>query len=348
MKNINKSSFVFRQLFDRDTGTFTYLMFDSVTKEGLIIDPVKEQFDRNLQFIEELGVELKYVIDTHVHADHVTSAGMLRQATGAKSALGENAKVECADILLKDDDELEFGRFGLRAISTPGHTDACTSFYTEGRLFTGDSLMIRGCGRTDFQQGDPEKLFESITQKLFIFPDETMVYPGHDYLGRTASCIKEEKAFNPRIGGEQTLEKFVQIMNNLDLPDPKRIDEAVTMNLKCGYSLPLGHVNEDNFTMHDLHQLLDKLKPTERVIDVRTPEEYNQGHVPGSLNIPMGNENEFIEEIRSYDKVFLHCHSGLRAQTVFTMLSMQGLGNIVCINSSGMVDWKIASFPVEQ
>jgi len=207
---------------------------------------------------------------------------------------------------------------------------------------------IRGCGRTDFQQGDPEKLFESITQKLFAFPDETLVYPGHDYLGRTSSCIKEEKAFNPRVGSGQTLEKFVQIMNNLDLPKPKRIDEAVPMNLKSGYSLELGHVNEDNFTMHDLHQLLDELKSTERVIDVRTPEEYNRGHVPGSLNIPMGNENAFVEEIRCYDKVFLHCHSGLRAQTVYTMLSMQGLENIVCINSSGMADWEIASYPVEQ
>ena len=347
MKKSDESSFVFRQLFDVNTGTFTYLMFDSLTMEGLIIDPVKEQFDRSLQFIEELGVELKYTIDTHVHADHVTSSGMLRQATGAKSALSEKAKVLCADIMLKDRDELEFGRFKLKAISTPGHTDACTSFYTEGRLFTGDSLMIRGCGRTDFQQGDPEKLFQSITQKLFSFPDETLVYPGHDYLGRTASCIKEEKSFNPRIGRGQTLEKFTQIMNNLNLPRPKRIDEAVPLNLKCGYSLELGHVNEDNFTMHDLHQLLHQLKPTEKVIDVRSPEEYNQGHVPGSLNIPMGNENAFIEEICSYDRIFLHCHSGQRAQTVFTMLSMKGVENIVCINSSGMAEWYQSSYPVE-
>ena len=137
-------------------------------------------------------------------------------------------------------------------------------------------------------------------------------------------------------------------MNNLNLPKPKRIDEAVPQNMKCGYSLKLGHVNEDNFTMNDLYQLLEKLNPTERVIDVRMPNEYNQGHVPRSLNIPRVNEQAFIDEIRGYDRVFLHYHSGRRKQTVYTMLSMQGLENLVCINSSGMTDWHQASFPVEQ
>ena len=170
--------------------------------------------------------------------------------------------------------------------------------------------------KTDFQQGAPEKLFNSITQKLYAYPDTSLVYPGHDYLGRTASCIGEEKSFNPRIGSGHTLENFVQIMNNLNLPKPKRIDEAVPQNLKCGYFLDLGHVNEDNFTMHDLYQLLDKLNLTERVIDVWMPSEYNQGHVPGSLNIPMGNEQAFIEESRGYNRVFLHCHSGRSAQRV--------------------------------
>ena len=143
------------------------------------------------------------------------------------------------------------------------------SSYTEGKFFTGDSLLILGCGRTDFQQGDPEKLFNSITQKLYAYPVTALVYPGHDYLGRTAPCISEEKSFNPRIGSGQTLENFVQIMSNMNLHKLKRIDEAFPQNMKCGYSLELGHVNEDNFIMHDLYQLLDKLSPTERVIDVR-------------------------------------------------------------------------------
>lgn len=343
-----QSKLVFRQFFDKDTGTFTYYLFDSKTMEGLIIDPVKEQFERSLQFIEELGIELKYVIDTHVHADHVTSSCMLREATGAKSVFGEPAGVQCADILLKDGEELEFGRFKLEAIATPGHTDACTSFYTEGRLFTGDSLLIRGCGRTDFQQGSPETLFNSITQKLYVFPDETLVYPGHDYQGRTVTSICEEKAHNLRIGSGQTLEGFVQIMNNLALPKPRRIDEAVPLNMACGYSPELGHINEDNFSMHELYQILDRLHKTEKIVDVRTPHEFLQGHVPESLNIPMGTEQGFLSDLQSYERVFLYCHTGRRAQTVHTMLSMQGFDNLVCINSSGMADWMLAGFPVER
>ena len=231
---MKKSKFEFRQFFDKDTSTLTYLIFDSDTKEGLIIDPVKEQFANNLNYIEELDIVIKYIIDTHVHADHVTSSSMIRKATGGKIVFGEMSEVKCADILIKDGEKLNFGRFKIKAISTPGHTDACTSFYTEGRLFTGDTLLIRSCGRTDFQEGDPSKLFESITKKLFLFPEKTLVYPGHDYLGRTVSSIGEEKKFNSRINSKQTLKDFVKIMNNLDLPKPKMIDESVRMNLKCG------------------------------------------------------------------------------------------------------------------
>jgi len=347
MANVKSPKLIFRQLFEKDSGTYTYFLFDSATMEGLIIDPVKEQFDQSLHYLDELGVELKYVIDTHVHADHVTSSGMFREVTGAKCVFGNPAGIECADILLQDGDDLEFGHFNLKTIATPGHTDACTSFYTEGRLFTGDSLLIRGCGRTDFQSGDPEKLFESISQKLYAYPDDTLVYPGHDYLGRTVTSIREEKAFNPRIGSGQTLKNFVQIMNNLDLPKPNRIDEAVPLNIQCGYSLQLGHVNEDNFTMHDLYKIFENLKSTERIIDVRTPKEYSQGHVPSSLNIPMGVEKSFLEELSSYQRIFVYCHSGRRAQTVYTILGMKGLGNVICINSSGMTDWINAGFPVE-
>ena len=236
MKKYHKSTLGFRQFFDIDSSTFTYLIFDPDSMEGIIIDPVEERFDRNVKFIRELGVILKYVIDTHVHADHVTSSGMLSKVTGAKRVLGEMSEVECADILIKDSDKLNFGRFTLTAISTPGHTDSCTSFYAEDRLFTGDSLLIRSCGRTDFQQGDPKKLFESITQKLYLFPGKTLVYPGHDYLGRTVSSIREEKIFNPRINDRQTLKEFVKIMNNLILPQPEKIEEIVHLNLKCGYS----------------------------------------------------------------------------------------------------------------
>lgn len=225
---------IFRQLFEKETSTYSYLLADKDTKEALIIDPVIECIDRDLKLIKELSLTLKYVIDTHVHADHITSSWMLKEKTGAKIALGEKTGVQNADILLKDSQELSLGSFKIKAILTPGHTNGCTSFSIENMLFTGDSLMIRGNGRTDFQQGSSEDLFNSITEKLFSFPSETLIFPGHDYTGTTSSTIEEEKIHNPRIGGGRTLEEFSKIMSELGLANPKKIDIAVPANLKCG------------------------------------------------------------------------------------------------------------------
>mgnify|MGYP001300856492 CR=1 FL=1 len=236
MDQINKSNFEFRQIFDTKTCTFTYLVFDAETREGIIIDPIRENFSKNLKYIEELEIDLKYIVDTHVHADHVTSSCFFKEATGAKIVFGKITEVKCADILIKDGEELEFGSFSIRAISTPGHTEGCTCFYTEGRLFTGDTLLIRSCGRTDFQNGDPVKLYESVKKKLYLFPEDTLIYPGHDYSGRTVSTIIEEKKFNLRISINRTLKDFILIMNTLDLPKPRMIDEAVKLNHKCGCS----------------------------------------------------------------------------------------------------------------
>jgi glyoxylase-like metal-dependent hydrolase (beta-lactamase superfamily II) len=169
-----------------------------------------------------------------VHADHITSAHDLRERTGAKIVYGERANVPCADGLLKDNESLEFGKFEVKALSTPGHTSGCTSYLVENMVFTGDTLFIRGTGRTDFQQGSSETLYKSIHQKLFTLPDSTLVYPGHDYKGMWASTIGEEKRFNPRLGNNKSLAEFVEIMNNLDLANPKRIDVAVPANMKCG------------------------------------------------------------------------------------------------------------------
>ncbi|MBV1930183.1 MAG: MBL fold metallo-hydrolase, partial [Porticoccaceae bacterium] len=164
-----------RQLFDRDTFTYTYLLVDPETQEGAIIDAVKEQFDRDLQLIKELGIELLYAIETHAHADHITSAGMLRQNTGAKIVFGEAAGIQGIDLIVKDGDKLPLGRHSIEVIATPGHTSGCTSYYIDGIVFTGDTLLIRGCGRTDFQQGDAKTLYDNVTNRLFILPDETLV-----------------------------------------------------------------------------------------------------------------------------------------------------------------------------
>ena len=338
----------FRQLLDQDTWTFTYLLWDLDNREGIIIDPVREQFERDLCLVGELGVRMVYALDTHVHADHVTSLGMLREEMGLQTAVGEPSGVPCADIMLNDGYTLGFGRHTLTALATPGHTDACTSFKVENMVFTGDALLIRGCGRTDFQQGDPEMLYRSITQKLYALPDETLVYPGHDYNGKSVSTIGEEKQYNPRIPATQTESDFAELMNSLNLPRPKHIDEAVPANMGCGISVDHGHLTEEVFGVRDLQKILTALSEDEVVIDCRTQNEYEAGHIPGAINLPMGKELDQLGELRVYRKIYLYCYSGRRSQTVFATLTSKGLDNLVCLGSSGMAEWKKFGYPVER
>lgn len=228
---------IFHQLFEHESSTYTYLLADEETKEAILIDSVFETVERDTKLIQELGLKLKFLVDTHIHADHITGAGSLRVRTGAKTAVSKGANVQCVDITLNDGDELTFGKYTLKAMSTPGHTDSCMTFYCEGMLFTGDVIFIRGTGRTDFQQGDARKMYHSITTRIFSYPDSTKIYPGHDYKGITFSTVGEEKKFNPRIGGGKTEDEFVKIMSELKLANPKKIDVAVPANLKCGLNL---------------------------------------------------------------------------------------------------------------
>ncbi len=223
-----------RQLFDADTGTYTYLLADLASKEAAIIDAVKEQVERDVKLVREMGLTLKYALETHVHADHITGAGRLREILGAKVVYHQASGNACADILAEDGDTLALGEEEITVLHTPGHTAGDTTYKIAGAVFTGDALLIRGCGRTDFQQGDAGQLYDSITQKIFSLPDDTVIYPGHDYAGQTASTVGEEKVYNPRLGDGKSREEFVAIMDTLDLPKPKRIDIAVPGNLRCG------------------------------------------------------------------------------------------------------------------
>jgi sulfur dioxygenase len=221
-----------RQLFDAESSTFTYLIADAAAGVAALIDPVREQLERDLGLVHQLGLRLTAVLETHVHADHITAAGMLRERTGA-TTYGSAAGAPCVDVQLHDGDVIRVGHLAITARATPGHTDDGISYVIPGAVFTGDTLLVRGCGRADFQNGDPNQLYTSITQILFALPDDTIVYPGHDYRGHTVTTIGEERRWNPRIAG-RTRDEFVAIMAGLALPPPRKIDEAVLANRGCG------------------------------------------------------------------------------------------------------------------
>jgi glyoxylase-like metal-dependent hydrolase (beta-lactamase superfamily II) len=231
---------LFRQLFDPETSTYTYLLADEATREAIVIDPVIDQIERDAQLIGELGLALGFALDTHVHADHVSALGALRERLGARTVMSARAGVDCADVLVKDGDTLRFGSCGVEVRETPGHTGGCVSYVTLDRAmaFTGDALLIRGCGRTDFQGGDPAQLYRSVHDQLFTLPGATLIYPGHDYKGRTASSVDEERRHNPRLGGGRTAEQFAATMRGLALAQPRLMAIAVPRNARCGRAAP--------------------------------------------------------------------------------------------------------------
>jgi glyoxylase-like metal-dependent hydrolase (beta-lactamase superfamily II) len=229
---------IFRQLVEPISSTYTYLVACDETREAALIDPVLESVDRDLNLLNELGLTLKYTIETHIHADHVTGAARLRDATGSRAAVPEKSGAAHVDLPVHEGEPISVGKLQLEPLYVPGHTDDHHAFLLRSsdgaRLFTGDALMIDGCGRTDFQNGDPATLYRSVHDKFFTLPDDTLVYPGHDYQQRFVSSVGQEKARNPRLGGGKTLEEFIAIMNSLNLPRPKKMDIAVPANRECG------------------------------------------------------------------------------------------------------------------
>ncbi|XP_061675302.1 persulfide dioxygenase ETHE1, mitochondrial [Syngnathoides biaculeatus] len=225
---------LFRQLFESESSTYTYLLADANTKDAILIDPVLETIDRDLKLIGELGLQLRVAVNTHCHADHITSTGLMKtRLPGLKSAISKFSGA-MADILLSEGDRITFGKHYLTVRETPGHTDGCMTLVTQDQCmaFTGDALLIRGCGRTDFQQGCPKRLYTSVHHKIFTLPDHCLIYPAHDYLGQTVSTVGEERMLNPRL--TKSLEEFVTIMENLNLPKPSKIEISVPANLVCG------------------------------------------------------------------------------------------------------------------
>lgn len=225
---------IFRQLFEPDTSTYSYLLACERSHRALLIDPVAVEVDTYIELLGTLRLQLIYTLETHVHADHITGAGLLREQIGSKSVVHRDAGAGCADLLVTDGVLLQVGDIEIRVLHTPGHTSGCVSYALPDRVFSGDALLIGGCGRTDFQQGDAGQLYDSINGKLFTLPPDTLVYPGHDYNGNTVSTIRQEMQKNPRLGGGKSREAFITLMNELKLPYPKHIDSALPANMACG------------------------------------------------------------------------------------------------------------------
>jgi glyoxylase-like metal-dependent hydrolase (beta-lactamase superfamily II)/rhodanese-related sulfurtransferase len=330
---------LFRPLFDPESSTYTYLLADEATRKAVIIDPVLDQLDRDLAVINELGLTLEWALDTHVHADHVTALGLLRERTGCKAALSERSGTGWPDVLLRHGLRVEFGSRWLEVRETPGHTNGCISYVLDdqSKVFTGDALLIRGCGRTDFQQGDAGTLYRSIHEQIFTLPDACEVYPGHDYKGRLVSTVGEEKQFNPRLGGGKTVEQFVEIMKNLHLAYPKKINIAVPANLHGGVTgghadpelpvtEPWAPIEVSAAGVPEVsHEWVQSHPAGVRLVDVREPAEFDGplGHIDGSELVPLAT---VASAVASWDReapVVLICRSGGRSgKAAVQMLAM--------------------------
>jgi glyoxylase-like metal-dependent hydrolase (beta-lactamase superfamily II)/rhodanese-related sulfurtransferase len=319
------------QLFDTSSSTYTYVLFDETTREALIIDPVDEQIERDLGVLRQYGLKLQWTVETHAHADHITSAGQLAELAGARTAAPEGCGILTAAVQLKHGDTLPFGQETLLALHTPGHTAGGMSFVWRDHVFSGDTLLINGCGRTDFQSGSAEALFHSVTEVLFALPDATTVWPGHDYQGRTHSTIGTEKTSNARVAGK-SLAEFTAIMAALNLPKPKRIDEAVPANLNSGLRHDAG--SGQQLTLRTAMGYAGDVSPAlacqwwqsgEAVlVDVRTDAEREWvGFVPDAVNLAwkqwpgMAMNAQFDAGLQAAvpagKKVVLLCRSGVRS-----------------------------------
>jgi sulfur dioxygenase len=355
---------IFRQLFDPQSSTYSYLLADAERRTALLIDPVFEQARRDAALIEELGLKLAWTLETHVHADHVTGAWLLRQSLGSKIAVPKATGADGADRYLTEGEQLAFGRRHLQVLATPGHTAGCTSYVLDDQslAFSGDALLIRGCGRTDFQQGDARALYRSVRGKLFALPDSCAVYPGHDYRGLTATSIAEEKLYNPRLGGEAVEDDFVGYMQNLGLAHPKAMDAAVPANLRCGRPQPGKETMDESRTEQDWAPLtytfagiwelqphwLEENRHAVQIVDVREPAEFSGalGHIEGARLIPLGTLLEGAGELDREKPIVMVCRSGARSAQATVLLQRAGFAKVANL-SGGMLRWRAARLPVE-
>ena len=351
---------VFRQLFDPASSTYTYLLGDSVGKDALLIDPVFEQVRRDQALVRELGLQLRWTLETHVHADHITGAWLLRHRCGSRIAVAAAGGATGADRELADGDAVTFGKRSLEVRATPGHTNGCLTYVLDDqtRAFTGDCLLIRGSGRTDFQQGSAKALYASVHRQIFTLPAACLLYPAHDYNGLTVTSVEEERRFNPRLGGEIGEGDFAGTMAHLGLPHPRQMDIAVPANLRCGQPEGDHAASADpdwaplNYTFsglweirpHALAEMLDEVQ----VVDVREPEEFTGalGRIPGARLMPLAGLGASADHLDRERPVVTVCRSGARSARAVVVLHKAGFEKVANL-AGGMLLWRAEGCIVE-
>ncbi len=336
---------IFRQLFDSVSSTYSYLIASRAGGEALIIDPVLEKVDRTIQLLNELDLRLVKAVDTHLHADHITGLGALRDRTRCITVMGEQTKADVVSMRVADGDRLDIEGLSLGVVYTPGHTDDSYSFTMEGRVFTGDTLLIRGTGRTDFQNGDARAQYDSIFNRLMRLPDETLVYPAHDYKGDTVSTIGEERAFNPRLQ-VKSVDDYVRLMNSLNLPDPKMMDVAVPANMRIG--LHQEDVARRGWSVTPVEAMALLRQPGVALVDLREPRERDRhGEIAGSLHAPYLALQEnlgpggILPELAATKRLVFYCAFGERSAMAVQAAQDAGLKS-ACHIHGGLAAWQSA------
>lgn len=351
---------IFRQMYDGQSSTYTYLLADEASKEAVLIDPVFEQVRRDASFVCELGLKLLWTLETHVHADHVTGGWMLRQRTGSKIALSAKSGAVGADRHLRNGDRVTFGGRHLEVRETPGHTSGCLTFVLDDQTmaFTGDCLLVRGSGRTDFQGGDARAMYRSVKTQILSLPETCLLYPAHDYRGLTATSVQEEKQFNPRLGGHLSEADFAGFMANLNLPHPKQIDIAVPANMRCGAPadgasppadpdwapLALSFAGIWEIQPAGLEEHLREVT----VLDVREAAEFEGalGHIRGATLIPLGQLVQRAVELSKERPIVAVCRAGGRSAQATVLLQKAGFTRVASL-AGGMLRWRAQHHPVE-
>lgn len=351
---------IFRQLFDATSSTYTYLIGDTASGQALLIDPVFEHVRRDSALLRELGLSLLATLETHVHADHVTGAWLLQQRTGSRILGSADGGAQGLDRALAHGDRVAFGQRHVHVRATPGHTDGCLCFVIDDQslAFTGDALLIRGCGRTDFQQGSPARLYRSVHQQILSLPAECLLYPAHDYKGLTVTSVEEERRFNPRFGGSSNETDFAGYMNHLGLPHPKLIDIAVPANLRCGRPQGDAALPDEpawaslTWTFAGLWEItpqaLEEAGAGVQIVDVREPHEFTGplGHIAGATLMPMAELPARIDRLDRARPVVTVCRSGTRSAQAAVLLGKAGIADVANL-AGGMLRWRAAGHRVE-